>query len=194
MKTFKLQGTPRTVSNKQAVKTLRRNGNVPCVLYGQGMDNLLFSVSAKELKQVTDTPNSYIVELEVEGKNYSSIFHMAQYHPVTDEPLHVDFIAVSEDRPISINVPVFITGNSEGVRQGGKLTQSIRKLRVAALMKYLPDNLTIDITDLKLGKTITAGDLKYDNIQILTPKNTIICSVKITRAAIGAADTEAAQK
>ncbi|MCK9304547.1 MAG: 50S ribosomal protein L25 [Bacteroidales bacterium] len=194
MKTFKLKGEPRKVSNKQAVKTLRRNAGVPCILYGKGIDNLLFSVNAKELKQITDTPNSYIIELEVEGKTYMSIFHMAQYHPVTDEPLHIDFIAVSEDKPINIDVPVFITGNSEGVRQGGKMTQSVRKLRISALMKDLPDSLTIDITDLKLGKTITAGDLKYDNIQILTPKSTIICSVKMTRAAIGAAAAESTEK
>ncbi len=194
MKTFKLKGEPRQVSNKQAIKTLRRNEQVPCVLYGQGIENLLFYVSAKELKQITNTPFSYIIELEIDGKNYLSILHMAQYHPVTDEPLHVDFMAVSEEKPVSINVPVIITGNSEGVRQGGKMIQTTRKIRISSLLKYLPDNITVDITDLNLGKTVTAGDLKYDNIQILTPKTTIICSVKMTRAAIGAAAAETPAK
>ncbi|NCB97841.1 MAG: 50S ribosomal protein L25 [Bacteroidia bacterium] len=194
MKTFNLKGTPRSVSNKQAIKTLRRNGEVPCVLYGAGIENVLFSVDAKELLLVTNTPNSYIVELEIADKKYTAVYHTAQFHPVTDEALHVDFLAVSAEKPVSINVPIIITGNSEGVRQGGKLSVSARKLKVSALMANLPDTLTVDITNLSLGKTIVAGDLKYDNIQILSPKSTIICAVKMTRAAIGAAAAAAAAK
>jgi len=185
MKTIKLNGAPRTVSNKQAIKTLRRNGMVPCVLYGPGVENQLFSVNAKDLLLLTDTPNSYIVDLQIDGKNYKSILHAIQYHPVTDEPLHVDFLSVSNDKPVSINVPIIITGNSEGVRQGGKLAVSARKLRISAMLKDLPDSVTIDISTLGIGKNITAGDLKYENIQIITPKSTIICSVKMTRAALG---------
>lgn len=127
MKTFNLKGTPRSVSNKQAIKTLRRNGEVPCVLYGAGIENVLFSVDAKELLLVTNTPNSYIVELEIADKKYTAVYHTAQFHPVTDETLHVDFLAVSAEKPVSINVPIIITGNSEGVRQGGKLSVSARK-------------------------------------------------------------------
>ncbi len=194
MKTFNLKGTPRSVSNKQAIKTLRRNGEVPCVLYGAGIENVLFAVNAKELLLVTNTPNSYIIELEIADKKYTAVYHTAQFHPVTDEALHVDFLAVSADKPVSINVPIIITGNSEGVRQGGKLSVSARKLKVSALMANLPDTLTVDITNLSLGKTIVAGDLKYDNIQILSPKSTIICAVKMTRAAIGAAAAAAAAK
>lgn len=194
MKTFNLKGTPRSVSNKQAIKTLRRNGEVPCVLYGAGIENVLFAVNAKELLLVTNTPNSYIIELEIADKKYTAVYHTAQFHPVTDEALHVDFLAVSADKPVSISVPIVITGNSEGVRQGGKLSVSARKLKVSALMANLPDTLTVDITNLSLGKTIVAGDLKYDNIQILSPKSTIICAVKMTRAAIGAAAAAAAAK
>jgi len=194
MKTFNLKGTPRSVSNKQAIKTLRRNGEVPCVLYGAGIENVLFAVNAKELLLVTNTPNSYIIELEIADKKYTAVYHTAQFHPVTDEALHVDFLSVSADKPVSINVPIVITGNSEGVRQGGKLSVSARKLKVSALMANLPDTLTVDITNLSLGKTIVAGDLKYDNIQILSPKSTIICAVKMTRAAIGAAAAAAAAK
>jgi len=194
MKTFNLKGTPRSVSNKQAIKTLRRNGEVPCVLYGAGIENVLFSVDAKELLLVTNTPNSYIVELEIADKKYTAVYHTAQFHPVTDETLHVDFLSVSADKPVSINVPIIITGNSEGVRQGGKLSVSARKLKVSALMANLPDTLTVDITNLSLGKTIVAGDLKYENIQILSPKSTIICAVKMTRAAVGAAAAAAAAK
>jgi len=99
----------------------------------------------------------------------------------------VDFLSVTETKPVSINVPIVITGNSEGVREGGKLILTTRKLKISADLKNLPDTITVDITGLKMGKTIVAGDLKYDNIQILTPKTTIICAVKLTRAAIGAA-------
>ncbi|MEN6617892.1 MAG: 50S ribosomal protein L25 [Rikenellaceae bacterium] len=187
MKTFKLQGNPREVSNKQATKVLRRNFDVPCILYGPGVENILFSVNAKELQQITHTPNSYIIELEIGGKNYLSVFHDAQYHPVTDEPLHADFLAISDNKPVAINVPVVITGSSEGVREGGKLILITRKVRIAAALQNLPDTITVDISGLKMGKTIVAGDLKSDNIQILTPKTTIICAVKLTRAAIGAA-------
>jgi len=194
MKTFNLKGTPREVSNKQAVKTLRRNAEVPCILYGPGVDNVLFSVNAKELLLVTNTPNSYIIELEIGDKRYKAVYHTAQFHPVTEDCLHVDFLSISDDKPVTINVPIIITGNSEGVRQGGKLSVSARKLKISALMNNLPDTLTVDISTLNLGKTIVAGDLKYDNIQILSPKSTIICAVKMTRAAIGAAAAAASAK
>ncbi len=187
MKTFVLNGETRELSNKQAIKTLRRNGSVPCVLYGAKQDNIHFSVNAKELLGIMNTPYSFIVELVISGKKYLSVYHAAQFHPLTDEPLHVDFLAISADKPVSINVPIVITGNSEGVRQGGKLIVSTRKLKISAMINNLPDNVEVDITELGLGKTILAGDLSYDNIQILTPKTTIICAVKMTRAAIGAA-------
>ena len=188
MKTFQLAGKARELSNKQAVKTLRREAGVPCILYGEGIkENVVFSVDKKELGQIIYTPFSYIIELNIDGKKYLATFHDVQYHPVTDEPLHVDFLAVSKDKPVSIAVPIEITGTSDGVREGGKLQQTTRKLKISAKLKDLPDSIVVDITSLKLGKTIVAGDIKYDNIQILTSKNAIICSVKMTRAAIGAA-------
>lgn len=193
MKTIKLTGIAREISNKQAVKTLRREERVPCILYGEGVENnVIFSVDKKELGQIIYTPNAYIIELEIDGKQYLATFHMSQYHPVTDEPLHVDFLAIAKGKPVTISVPVAIVGNSEGVRQGGKLMQSTRKLKISAQLEDLPDTLPVDITNLKLGKTIVAGELQYDKIQILTPKSTIICAVKMTRAAIGAAAAAAA--
>ena len=193
MKTIKLNGIAREISNKQAIKTLRREERVPCVLYGENIkENVLFSVDKKELGQIIYTPNSYIIQLEVGGKSYNATFHTAQYHPVTDEPLHVDFLSISEGKPVVINIPVILKGNSEGVKQGGKRMQSKRKLKVSAMMDKLPDTLTVDISNLKLGKTIVAGELSYEGIQILNPKSTIICAVKMTRAAIGAAAAAAA--
>lgn len=187
MKTFVLNGEKRELSNKQAIKTLRRNGLVPCVLYGSKQENIHFSVVEKELLGIMNTPFSYLIELVIDGKKYLSIYHAAQFHPLSDDPLHVDFLAISADKPVAINVPIVIVGNSDGVRQGGKLIVSTRKIKISAMINNLPDNVEVDITELGLGKTILAGDLSYNNIQILTPKTTIICAVKMTRAAIGAA-------
>lgn len=193
MKTFHLQGLSRTISNKQATKTLRREDRVPCVLYGENIkENVLFSVDKKELGQIIYTPFSYIIELEIDGKKYLATFHSSQYHPVTDEPLHIDFLSIVEGKPVTISVPVILFGNSDGVKQGGKLQQSTRKLKVSGMIDKLPDSLDVDVTNLKLGKNIVAGDLSYEDVQILAPKNTIICSAKMTRAAIGAAAAAAA--
>ena len=188
MKHIELKGSVREAGNKAVVKSIRKAGLVPCNIYGLGMENVLFTVSSKELKALTHTPNSYIVDLELDnGQKYYAVLHEVQWHPVTDEALHVDFLAVTEDKPVVINVPVVITGHSEGVKLGGKLLVSTRKLRVSALMKDLPDSLEVDITELKIGKQIVAGDLHYDNISIVSPKATIICSVRATRATATAA-------
>lgn len=192
MKRIELKGQSREVVKKSALKAMRAQGQVPCILYGQGIENVMFSLDSKELKKITHTPYSYIIDLEVEGKKYMAIFYTAQYHPLTDETLHADFLVVSEDKPVSIEIPIKIEGNSEGVRQGGKLLVSSRKLKVSALIKNLPDELKVDITNLQLGKTITAGDLSFEGLQIVSPKATIICAVKMTRAALGAAAAAAA--
>ena len=188
MKHIELKGVVREVGNKATVKGIRKQGLVPCNIYGSGIQNVLFTVSAKDLKALTHTPNSYIVDLGLDnGQKFTAVLHEVQWHPVTDEALHVDFLAVTEDKPVVINVPVVITGHSEGVKLGGKLLVSTRKLRVSALMKDLPDSLEVDITELKIGKQIVAGDLHYDNISIVSPKATIICSVRATRATATAA-------
>ena len=182
MKQISISGKIRVAGNKQSIKTIRRAGLVPCNLYGAGMENVLFTVEAKDLKNITDTPTAYIVNIELEGKNYLAVLHETQWHPVTDAALHVDFLAVSEDKPVTINVPVVVTGHAEGVKLGGKLLVSSRKLKVSALMKDLPDTLEVDSTPLGIGKQIVAGDLHYENVTIVSPKATIICSVRPTRA------------
>lgn len=187
-----MKGELRSLGKKSDLKKMRKEGKVPCVVYGNKMENLIFSVTAKDLKTITHTPKSYLINLEIDGKNYLSIFHQVQYHPLTDEALHVDFLAISSDKPVVIDVPVVIEGNSEGVKQGGRLMVSTRKLKVSAPVDLLPDQLTVDITNLQLGKTIVAGDLSFEGIQIVSPKSTIICAVKMTRAALGAAAAAAA--
>ena len=187
MKQISISGTVRNVGNKQAIKTIRRAGNVPCNLYGAGLENILFTVSAKDLKNLTHTPNSYIVELDLEGKKHLAVLHEVQWHPVTDECLHVDFLAVCDTKPVVIDVPVVVTGHAEGVKAGGKLLVSSRKLKISAMLNELPDTLEVDCSALQIGKQIVAGDLHYEGVNIVSPKATIICSVRPTRASAQAA-------
>ena len=183
MKHIELKGQVREAGNKAAVKAVRRAGHVPCNIYGLGMENVLFTIDAQDLQTITHTPNSYIIDLELnDGKKFFAVLHEVQYHPVTDEALHVDFLAVCEDKPVTIEVPVIVTGHSEGVKMGGKLLVSSRKLRVSAMMDKLPDVLEVDSTHLMIGKQIVAGDLNYDGVTIVSPRATIICSVRPTRA------------
>ena len=182
MQHFELKGQIRQVGNKAVVKAFRKQGVVPCNLYGLGMENILFTVDEKELKGLTNTPKSYIVDLVLDnGKTYNAVLHELQFHPVSDRCLHVDFLAVNEEKPIAIKVPVIITGHSVGVQQGGKFTQNSRFIRISALMADLPDDVTVDISSLALDKKIKAGDLKFDKISVISDKDTIICGVKSTR-------------
>ncbi len=182
MQHIELKGQVREAGNKAAVKAIRRAGLVPCNIYGLGIENVLFTIDAQDLKNLTHTPNSYIVDLELGDNKMFAVLHEVQYHPVSDEALHVDFLAVSEEKPVTIEVPVKVVGHSEGVKMGGKLLVSSRKLRVSAMMNNLPDVLEVDSTHLMIGKQIVAGDLNYEGVTIVSPKATIICSVRPTRA------------
>ncbi len=182
MQHIELKGQVREAGNKAAVKAIRRAGQVPCNIYGLGIENVLFTIDAQDLKTITHTPNSYIIDLELGDKKMFAVLHEVQYHPVTDEALHVDFLTVAEDKPVTIEVPVKVVGHSEGVKMGGKLLVSSRKLRVSAMMNNLPDVLEVDSTHLMIGKQIVAGDLNYEGVTIVSPKATIICSVRPTRA------------
>lgn len=192
MKQLELNGKLRATGKKADVNSVRRENRVPCVIYGAGVQNTSFSVDEKELKALTHTPYSHIVKLNVEGSNFLAVLKDIQYHPVTDRALHVDFLAIDENKPVTITVPIKITGNSEGVRAGGKLNVPIRKLKVSGLINNIPDELTIDITTLGLGKQINAGDLKFDGIQIVSPKSTLVCAVRATRNSAAEAATEGA--
>lgn len=182
MKHFVLKGQVREVGSKAVIKEYRKQGLVPCNIYGSGVENILFTVTEKDLKGLTDTPASYIVDLELSnGQKYNAVIHELQYHPVKDNCLHADFLAVNEEKPISIMVPITITGHAAGVRAGGKFYKLVRELKVSALMKDLPDKLVINIDKLQIGKRIVAGDLKYENVNVVSPKGTIICTVKSSR-------------
>ena len=191
MQHFELKGQTRKVGNKAVIKAFRREGLVPCNLYGLGLENVLFTVNAKELKALTDTPKSYIVDLVLDGAApQTAILHELQWHPVTDTCLHVDFLAVDEKKPIAISVPLVITGHAKGVQQGGKFYQNVRSLRISAQMKDLPDEITVDITPLGLDKRIKASDIQVKNVAVISDKDTIICGVKTTRNVTAAAAEE----
>ncbi len=182
MKHFTLNGQVREVGNKAVIKEFRKQGLIPCNIYGAGVENVLFTVTEKDLKGLIETPASYIVDLELSnGKKYNAVIHELQFHPVKDNCLHVDFLAVNEDKPIAIKVPIRITGHAIGVRAGGKFYKLVRELKVSALMKDLPDELVINVDRLQIGKRIVAGDLKYENVNVISPKGTIICTVKSSR-------------
>ena len=184
MQTLKIEATPRADFGKKASRAIRREGQVPCVLYG-GVETVSFSVDAKALKPLIYTPNSYIVELTIGGKTEKAVMREVQFHPVREEILHIDFYRVQEGKPVAISIPVRLTGNAEGVKVGGKLVLSTRKIFVSGPVDKLPDEITVDVT-------IFVGDLKSDDLKFLTPATTAVCAVRVTRASRGAA-AEAAQ-
>ena len=192
MKHFEINGKVREVGNKAVIKAIRKQGLVPCNLYGQGMENVLFTVSDKDLQGITNTPASYIIDIKLDnGKAYMAVVHELQFHPVKDNCLHVDFLAVSEDKPISISVPIVVSGHPVGVQKGGKFVLVSRAIRISALMKDLPDTINVDVTKLDIEKRIVAGDIKLDNVAVVSPKDTIICTVKSTRNMSQVADENA---
>jgi len=182
MKHFELNGKVREVGNKAVIKAFRRQGLVPCNLYGPGVENILFTVAERDLMGITNTPASFIIDIKLDnGKAFTAVVHELQYHPVKDNCLHADFLVVTEDKPITIKVPVVVSGHPIGVQRGGKFVLTSREVRISALMKDLPDTLNLDVTKLDIEKRIVAGDIKVENVNIVTPKSTIICAVKSTR-------------
>ncbi len=190
MKVLSINAVKREEYGKKAAKAVRREGLIPCVLNGAG-EALSFSVDAKSVKPLIYTPNSYIVELNIDGTTYQAVMREVQFHPVREEILHIDFYRVQEGKPVAIAVPVRLTGNAEGVKIGGKLVLSARKLVVSAPLDKLPDEVVVDVTTLAVGKTIFVGELSIEGLKFLTPATTAVCAVRVTRASRGA---EAANK
>ena len=185
MKTFQLTGTPRTELGKKAAKNIRKGNMIPAVLYG-GENETTFQVAAEDVRNLVYTPEIYVVELNIDGKTTHAIMKDLQFHPVTDALLHMDFLEVS-DKPIVMEVPVVLEGHAEGVKAGGKLSQEMRKLKVKAPYDKIPEKLTVNIDALGLGKTIQVGALSFEGLELLNAKNAVVCAVKLTRAARGAA-------
>lgn len=187
MKTISIDTVAREAYGKKAAKAVRREGLIPCVLCGGG-ETVAFSVDPKAVKPLIYTPNSYIVEFNIDGRKELAVMRDAQFHPVREQILHLDFYRVQEGKPVSIAIPVRLTGNAEGVKVGGKLVLSARKLIVSAPVDKLPDEIVVDVTELGVGKTIFVGDLQVEGLKFLTPASTAVCAVRVTRASRGAAE------
>ncbi|MBQ6964901.1 MAG: 50S ribosomal protein L25 [Bacteroidaceae bacterium] len=200
MKEITINAEARTEYGKKASRILRRNGLVPAVFYGVEKDEnglpvaQSIKISEKELAKLLYTPNVYIVNLVVDGKPVKAILKALQSDFVTDRPVHVDFYQITEDKPVVFEIPVKLNGLAEGVRAGGKLTLSVRKLAVKAPYTKFPDTLDIDVTNLGLGKSLKVEALSYEGLEIVTSKEVVVCSVRMTRAArAAAAEAESAE-
>jgi len=192
MKTIEINGSLRTGTGKKAAKQIRKGEQVPAVIYG-GDVNMSIVLTTTDLKPIVYTPNVHIVNIKIDGKVYETIVKDIQFHPVSDEILHMDFLHIFDDKKVTVALPVILTGLSEAAKQGGKIILVTRKLRACGFPQELPETLDVDITDLGLGKSIMVGDLKFDKVQLVDIKSTVVASAQLTRAAKGAAAEEAAK-
>ena len=199
MKEFNVNGQKRETTGKKASKLMRKEGLVPCNLYGEKKDEkglpvaLSFAASMAELRKAVYTPHVYVVNLNIDGEEHKAIMKELQFHPTTDALLHADFYEVTEEKPITVGIPVKLNGLAQGVRDGGKLNLSIRKIDVTAPYKQIPETLEIDVTTLGLGKSIKVADLSFEGLELSTPAQVVVCSVKETRASKSAAAAAEAQ-
>ena len=190
MKSIAISGSPRENVGKRDAKELRYQGQVPAVLYG-GATQTHFSVSAADLKPVVYTPVVQFIDLDVAGVASQAIIKDMQFHPLTDEILHVDFLLLDENKPVTIEIPILLTGTSPGVKMGGKLVQKLRKLRIKALPKDHLDTIEVSIEGLEVGGSVRVRDIKLPNLTITnTPEDTIL-SITTSRA-LRQAEQEAA--
>ncbi|NBL64679.1 50S ribosomal protein L25/general stress protein Ctc [Flavobacterium sp. NST-5] len=190
MKSITIKGSERESVGKVATKALRNAGAVPCVLYG-GDQPVHFSAEEKAFKNLVYTPNAHTVVIDLGGKSFNAILQDIQFHPISDSILHIDFFQLKDDKEITMEVPVKVVGNSKGVMAGGVLRLNQRRLKVRALPKNLPDFVEADITELEMGNKLYVTKLKTEDFKLLHPENTVVAQVKISRAAMKAAQEAA---
>jgi len=186
MKSLTVKGEARKSLGKKDSHKLRAAEKAPAVLYGVD-EPVHFSVDFSELRHLIYTPNVYLIDLDIDGTVHKAIMKDIQWHPVEEMVMHVDFLKISDDKPIKIEVPIKVTGHAKGMKAGGKLNTNLRRLKVKALASDVPDTITIDVTKLGLGQGIKVGDLNLANVEFLDPKSNVVVSVAITRAARSAA-------
>ena len=211
MKTFKLNAQPRTEVGKKSTKALRKEGKLPAVINGGALVELPYSGTLKEGQKIVEldekrgiitsdifvntedvrkliyTPDIFEVDLNINGEEVKAVMKDLQFQPVKDTVLHIDFLQVYPDKPIVMEVTVQIEGHAEGVKAGGKLTLSMRKLKVKALYTEIPERLVVNVDNLGLGKSLAVGDLHFEGLELMNAKNAVVCAVQLTRAARGAA-------
>jgi large subunit ribosomal protein L25 len=182
MKTIEIKGTFRTELGKKSSKEIRKAGNVPCVIYGKEK-NIHFYATELSFKNLVYTPDAHLVKLSIEDKEYQAVLKDMQFHPVKDNILHADFIEIHDKKPVVINIPIKVSGDSVGVIAGGKLSIKRRTLKVKGLAKDLPESLPIDITNLKIHEGVKVGELSFDKIELLDPKKSMVLTIATSRVA-----------
>jgi len=182
MKSIEVKGNLREAVGKTTSKALRKQDKVPCVMYGQG-ENIHFYIDAKAFKKLVYTADSYLVNIDIEGKVYQAIIRDVQYHPVSDKVMHADFYHVDENSPLWTMLPVRVVGSSIGVIKGGRLVQKMRKIKIKGMAKDLPEDITIDISDLDIGKSVKIKDLEIKDIELMDPDNAVVILIKTARGA-----------
>lgn len=211
MKTYKLSATPRTELGKKATKALRTQGLIPAVINGGEVVELPYTGALEEGQKVVElgngkglittdvvvsndavrklvyTPDIFAIELDVHGKTKMAILKDIQFHPVKDNILHIDFLEVNDTKPVIIEVPVKLVGHAEGVKAGGKLGLTMKRLKVKAVYTAVPERLEINVDHLGLGQSMQVGDLHFEGLELVNAKNAVVCAVQLTRAARGAA-------
>ncbi|MGN0212910.1 MAG: 50S ribosomal protein L25 [Muribaculaceae bacterium] len=210
MKTFQLEAEPRTVLGKKASKALRNDSKIPVVLNGgkivdlpytgklaegekvvelcnnKGIITTDLTVTTEAVRKLIYSPDIYAIELTVNGQKKNAILKDLQFHPVTDKVLHIDLLEVNDEKPVTIEVPVKLEGHAEGVKAGGKLTLSMKKLKVRAIYTAIPERIVVNVDNIKLGQSLKVGDLHYEGLELVNAKNAVVCAVQLTRAARGA--------
>jgi len=181
---LKIKCSLRESVGKKDSRKLRKQGKIPCVLYG-GNENIHFLAPENDFRHMVYTSNVYLLKLDIAGKVYDAVSQDIQFHPVTDKILHMDFYRVYEDKPVSVDIPVKINGVPEGVKEGGKLALEARRLRARGLPGDMPDVLNVDVSGIGLGQSVKVGELDFPGIQLLDSPNLVIASVKLTRTARG---------
>lgn len=218
MKVFQLSAEARTDLGKKATKALREENKIPAVLNGGELVDLPYAgtlkagekvveiangkglittdivVSLDAVRKLVYTPEIFAVELDINGVKQMAVLKDIQFHPVKDTILHMDFLAVSEQKPVTIEVPVKLEGHAEGVKAGGKLTLSMKKIKVKAVYTNIPERVVINVENLGLGKSLQIGELSFEGLELMNAKNAVVCAVQLTRAARGAAAAAAAGK
>ncbi len=194
MREINISGKKRTDVGKKATKLLRKEGYVPCNLYGENTQDgkpvaMSIAILARDLRKAVYTPHVYVVNLDIEGEHHTAVMKELQFHPTTDALLHIDFYEINETKPITIGIPVKLNGLAQGVRDGGRLNLTVRKINVTAPYKNIPETLDIDVTALTIGKSIKVGELKFEGLEMATSKEVVVCSIKATRKSNAAAQT-----
>ena len=197
MKEIEVKGQKRTDLGKKAAKAMRKEGLIPCNLYGEAKnadgapEALSIACPMSELRKIVYTPHIYVIKLVIDGEERTAILKELQFHPVTDALLHVDFYEVNDQKPITVGIPVKLNGLAQGVRDGGRMNLSILKIDVTAKYQAIPEHLDIDVTAMTIGKSIKVGDLHFEGLEMATSKNVVVCSIKATRKSIAASQAEA---